>query len=243
MIIDLWLEELAVTDEQYRYYWSMLDKNEQNKALCFVRTTHRRRYVSSHGKLRLILSEYLGMPPENISYAEQAFGKPVIVTKGMEHDVKFNLAHSENKMLAAVGLDIRIGVDIEVWNPKIDGASIANICFAETERCFWNGLPKSSKDEFFYRLWTRKESFVKAVGVGLGLDVSTVVSPPTGTGRFLSVPEGYGSAGDWALIDLALGSGISAALTVPAQCYDGVEFKRLDNAMSFIGPVPDKAVT
>lgn len=228
MMIDLRLEELIVTDEEYQYYWSLLDKSEQGKAMRFVQTTHGRRYVASHGKLRLILAEYLGMPPEKIGYAEQALGKPVIVVNGLEHDIKFNLAHSDNKMLVAVGLDGKIGVDIEVWNDRIDAVSVTNICFSEAERCFWNGLPESRKEEFFYRLWTRKESFVKAVGVGLGLDVSKVVSSAVGVARFLSVPEGYGLAEDWALVDLDFGSGISAALTLPAKCYKGFELRLLE---------------
>ena len=226
MTIDLWLEELAVTDEEYRHYWSLLDRNEQGKALRFVQAIHGRRYVASHGKLRLILAAYLGIAAEKITYAPQAFGKPVIVVDGLEHDIQFNLAHSGDKMLVAVGLDGQIGVDIEVWNNSVDSASVASLCFAEAERCFWNGLPGSSKDEFFYRLWTRKESFVKAVGVGLGLDVSKVVSSMVGATRFLSVPEGYGFAGDWALVDLDVGRGISAALTVPADVIKGIELKR-----------------
>lgn len=228
MAIDVWLEQLTVTDEEHRYYWSLLDKNEQDKASRFVQAMHGRRYVVSHGKLRLILSEYLVMPPEKIGYAEQTFGKPVIVINGLEHEVKFNLAHSGDKMLVAVGLDANIGVDIEVWNDSVDAVSVANLCFAEAERRFLGGLPKSGKDEFFYRLWTRKESFVKAVGVGLGLDVSKVVSSAVGATRFLSVPEGYGSAGDWALVDLDFDRGISAALTVPAKCYAGFELRRLE---------------
>lgn len=230
MIIDLWLEELAVTDEQYRHYWSLLDKNEQDKALAFVQAIHRRRYVASHGKLRLILSKYLALPAEKITYAKQAFGKPVVAIEGLDYGVRFNLAHSENKMLAAVGADDRIGVDIEVWNGKIDCIAIAAICFAESERYFWHELPECGKDEYFYRLWTRKESFVKAVGVGLGIDVSKVVSSPAGAGRFLSVPEAYGPADAWALADLDLGRGISAALTVPAHSYRGHAFKRLADA-------------
>ncbi|WP_340123345.1 4'-phosphopantetheinyl transferase family protein [Methylobacter svalbardensis] len=229
MAIDLWLEELAVTDEGYRHYWLLLDTNEQGKALRFVQAIHGRRYVASHGKLRLILAGYLGIAAETITYAPQAFGKPVIVVDGLEHDIQFNLAHSGDKMLVAVGLDGRIGVDIEVWNNSVDCASIACLCFTEAERNFWGGLPASRKDEFFYRLWTRKESFVKAIGVGLGLDVSKVVSTPAGVARFLSVPEGYGPAGDWALVDLDVGRGISAALTVPAKCYTGIELKRLEH--------------
>jgi len=46
--------------------------------------------------------------------------------------------------------------------------------------------------------------------------------------RFLSVPEEYGSAGDWKLVDLDFGGGIGAALTVPAKCYKGFELRRLE---------------
>ncbi|MFZ2407400.1 MAG: 4'-phosphopantetheinyl transferase superfamily protein [Methylobacter sp.] len=83
------------------------------------------------------------------------------------------------------------------------------------------------KDAFFYRLWTRKESFVKAVGIGLGLDVCRVVCSTAGPARFLSVPEEYGSPEDWALVDLDFGSGIGAALTIPTKCYGRVELKQL----------------
>ncbi|TRW90622.1 hypothetical protein [Candidatus Methylobacter oryzae] len=51
----------------------MPDKNEQDKASRFVQAVHGRRYVVSHGKLRLILDEYPGMPTEKIGYAEPAF--------------------------------------------------------------------------------------------------------------------------------------------------------------------------
>jgi len=126
--------------------------------------------------------------------------------------------------MVAVGLHDRIGVDIEEWNERADCGWVVSRCFAEVERCFWNGLPEDRKDAFFYRLWTRKESFVKAVG----LDVSRVVSSSVGAARFLSVPEGVGPAGNWALVDLDFGSGISAALTVPAKRHDRIECRRLE---------------
>jgi len=74
-------------------------------------------------------------------------------------------------MIVAVGLHDRIGVGIEEWSERTDCG-----CFAEVVRCFWNGLPEDRKDTFFYRRWTRKERFVKVVGVGIGLDVFRVVS-------------------------------------------------------------------
>ncbi|MCF7966352.1 MAG: 4'-phosphopantetheinyl transferase superfamily protein [Methylobacter tundripaludum] len=48
--------------------------------------------------------------------------------------------------------------------------------FCRSRMLFLERIAGKRKDEFFYRLWMRKESFVKAVGVGLGLDISRVVS-------------------------------------------------------------------
>jgi 4'-phosphopantetheinyl transferase len=215
-------------DAERDYYWNVLDDKERNKALRFVHKIHRDRYVASHGKLRVILASYIGIAPENIRFAEEEFGKPYVSIDGKVPEVKFNLSHSGYKMIVAVGLHDHIGVDVEEWNDKVDCGLVSNSCFAETERSSWNGLQESGKDEFFYRLWTRKESFVKAVGVGIGLDVSSVVSSTDGAARFLSVPAGYGRAEDWALVDFDFGCGISAALTVPAECYKGFELRLLE---------------
>ncbi|MFA5017997.1 MAG: hypothetical protein WC504_10660 [Methylobacter sp.] len=86
---------------------------------------------------------YIDIAPENIRFAEKDFGKPYISADGKELDVKFNLSHSGDKMMVAVGLHDRIGVDIEEWNERTDCG-----CFAEVERRFWNGLPEDRKDVF-----------------------------------------------------------------------------------------------
>ena len=225
---EVWIEDLSVTEAEYWYYWKVLDDKERNKALRFMHKIHSDRYVVSHGKLRVILASYIDIAPENIRFAEEDFGKPYISVDGKAPEVKFNLSHSGRKMIVAVGLHDHIGVDIEEWNDRVDCDLVVNSCFAETERSFWNGLQGSGKDEFFYRLWTRKESFVKAVGVGIRLDVSRVVSSPVGAARFLSVPDEYGSAEDWALVDLDFGYGISATLTVSAKCYGRIELRQLE---------------
>ena len=136
MNIDLWFETLAVTDEEYRYYWSLLDKNEQDKALRFVQARHGRGYVASHGKLRLILAEYLGIPPEKIPFTTQAHGKP-FVASGKSCGIRFNLAHSGDHMAVGVGYACDIGVDIEVWTDRVDYHGIVALCFSEEENRVW----------------------------------------------------------------------------------------------------------
>ncbi|WP_404360477.1 4'-phosphopantetheinyl transferase family protein [Methylotuvimicrobium sp. KM1] len=226
MDIDLWFEALAITDEEYRYYWSILDKNEQNKALRFVRTRDGRGYVASHGKLRLILAEYLGMPPGKIPFTSQAYGKP-FVAFGNTYGIRFNLAHSGDYMAVGVGNAYDIGIDIEVWSDRVDYHGIMALCFSEEETRFWSDLPKERQKEFFYKLWTRKESFIKAVGLGFSLDVSQVETAVQGPSRFLSLPSGCGSPKGWCLIDLELANGLSGAVAISGANMPKIVYKQL----------------
>jgi len=226
MVIDLWLEELSVTDEEYQYYWSLLGKNEQERALRFVQTKYRRDYVASHGKLRLILAKYLGTPPEKILFTIQSHGKPFVACDRFG-GIRFNLAHSGNHMAVGVSYANDIGVDIEIWADKVDYHGIMALCFSEEETRFWSDLPKELQQEFFYKLWTRKESFVKAIGLGLELDVSLVETRLTGTSRFRSLPAECGLPESWSLIDLELAHGLSGSITVHSRIAPRINYKSL----------------
>jgi 4'-phosphopantetheinyl transferase len=226
--IDLWIESLIAAEDGYQRYWMLLDEEERAKALRFVQERHRIRYVISHGKVRTILARYIDRPPEAIRFAQEAAGKPYLVVDGSQHEVKFNLSHSGDTMILAVGRHEPVGVDIEEWNGRLDFAAIARECFAESEKAFWQALPAHEKIDAFFRFWTRKESFVKTVGAGLSLDVSQVVTSLDGTSRFISLPDRYGAAGQWQLVDLDLGPGISGALTVRAGCMERLCFRGLN---------------
>lgn len=225
--IDLWIEELSVGDDEYHYFWGLLNNIEQTKALGFVQEKHRHYYVISHGKLRAILSAYIHITPKKIQFATGAFGKPFIVADGKPHNLKFNLSHSDNKMVVAIGHHDNIGVDIEMWNGNLDCNAIVKGCFAEAEATYWKGLPDNSKPVAFYQFWTRKESFAKAVGAGITLGVSRVITSVDEPARFLSVPDDYGSASDWTVVDLEFGSAISGALTVNANGIGHIGLKSL----------------
>lgn len=227
LVIDLWFESLECGKDDYKYYWSILDHIERIKAQRFVRDFERRRYVISHGKLRQILASYLHhQSPEKIAFAVQDYGKPFLIDEE-NNGIKFNLAHSGNYLAVGVCHDCNIGVDIEVWTDTVDYVQILNLCFVDSERRFWYQLPSGQKQEFFYRLWTRKESFAKAVGLGLSLDISQVETALQGTSRFLSLPRGCGAPQNWSLVDLDLFKHLSGAITAPVHCAPKINYKRL----------------
>lgn len=225
--VDLWVEDLPIGNSKNDYYWALLDANEQAKALRFIQKKHRHQYITSHSKLRIILAAYLDIEPAAIQYAVEEFGKPYLVNNGIPCAVKFNLSHSGDKMIVAVGCYDYLGVDIEVWDTKTDYLAIAEQCFTDPEKKFCLALVGAQKPEMFYQLWTRKESFAKATGTGITMDVSQVATSCMGSARFLSIPDCYGKADEWALIDLKFDGQLSGALTVKTNALNRINFKTL----------------
>ena len=83
-------------------------------------------------------------------------GKPYLKSG----EVYFNISHSGDYVaLATAGREV--GVDIEKTAPYED--SVADRCFTGKER---EWMLKEGGNEAFYRLWTAKESLMKATGLG-----------------------------------------------------------------------------
>ena len=105
-------------------------------------------------------------------FAVTEYGKPYFPQLP---DFHFNLSHSENMALCAVSPE-PVGCDIEVpgkFDPKI-----ARRFFHKTE-CDWLfACPEEEQSDAFYRLWTCKESFIKALGLGLSLELDSFAVIP-----------------------------------------------------------------
>ncbi len=79
-----------------------------------------------------------------------------------------NLSHSNNYAVCAVH-DKPIGVDIQ-YKKECD-MKMANRFFADDEVDFINN--STDKDSAFFEIWTKKESFVKAIGKGITMPLSS----------------------------------------------------------------------
>lgn len=96
---------------------------------------------------------------KNLIVKENKYGKLFFENK---KDIKFNLSHSKDTAIAVIS-NKEIGCDIEKLR-KYD-EKIAKKYFSKKENDFIN--LSINKDESFTRVWTLKESFLKAIGVGL----------------------------------------------------------------------------
>lgn len=177
-----------------RNYCDMLSDSERSTAMQRRTAEMQNRYVEIHAKKRLALSELLKCKPEALVFAAGANGKPYLPDYP---DWTFNLSHSGDYFALAVAPQCRLGIDLEAARSRLNLAGIVMKCFAAEEIAYWEALPEEERISAFYRFWTRKEAFVKAIGRGIALGLNRCVIDPNEPDRMLRVPEEFAPASDW----------------------------------------------
>ncbi|MDD5463059.1 MAG: 4'-phosphopantetheinyl transferase superfamily protein [Methylococcales bacterium] len=208
--IEIWHGNItAEEDARYQDFWRILDEAEQAHAGKIKNRLLHKRYVEVHGRLRGVLAKTLDQPPAKIAIKKTAQGKPFLADYP---ELAFNLSHSADKFIIALGWNCQLGVDMEFYKLRISLAELVDKCFAEEEAFYWGKLPEDQKSREFYRFWTRKEAFVKATGRGIGLGLNNCVINPEKPTEFLRVPACYEPASAWHVLDIDLGETVCSAL-------------------------------
>ena len=126
----------------------------------------RRRFVAARALLRRLLAAYLGADPGGIELAYGRRGKPRLAGQHAHVGLCFNISHSGDWVLVAVGKS-PLGIDLERLRPVRDSAALAARFFAPGEHHTLRALPDRQKQWAFFACWTRKEAYIKALGEGL----------------------------------------------------------------------------
>ena len=184
------LFDLDVGADALARYASWLDASERERAARFRYDRDRNRFVARRGQLRELLGRDLGVAPGTLQLAEDAHGKPVLLD---DPELSFNLSHSSGRALIATARGMAIGCDIEWRNPELACPKVARRLFAPVEYDALTALPPEQWVEGFFNCWTRKEAYVKALGLGLSypLDAFTVSVAPGEPARFTSDEKGW----------------------------------------------------
>lgn len=120
--------------------------------------------------LRLLLRNEFGieLSGERESISREEGGKPFLVGHPGIH---FNISHSGDYAVCAVGA-VPLGIDIQ-YHKKGDHRKLGRRVMTEEEWGKYESL--GFRDEFFFRCWTRKESYLKYTGEGIRRDLRTLV--------------------------------------------------------------------
>jgi 4'-phosphopantetheinyl transferase len=198
---------------------SLLAPGEAERAARFRFEGGRHRAIAGRGQLRAVLGRCLGADPAALEFSYGPHGKPALAGVWSGSGWHFNLAHSADLALLAVTRSGPVGVDVERLRPLADAGQLVSRFFSPREDAAFRPLPEDRKAAAFFRLWTRKEAWLKATGEGIAhsLDRVEVSFLPGEPARFLSLPEGPAALSRWRLHDLDCAPGFVAALAVVAD--------------------------
>lgn len=198
---------IPLTGEPERFQ-QLLSATELARAERFRFLDHRRRHVIAHGALRVILGGYAGADPAVLEVAIGTRGKPFLPRYSGLH---FNLSHSGHLAMLAVG-DRELGVDVEKLRRLESLQDIARRHFSHAEFESLRALPEAEQLRGFYRLWTRKEAYIKAVGAGLSMPLDVFDVSIADEARFLGFRDGTEDPAQWHLQDVSPAADFTAAL-------------------------------
>jgi 4'-phosphopantetheinyl transferase len=214
--VHIWRVWLHTTSVQYlELLEQTLAADEHARAQRFYFAKDRTAFIVARGTLRVVLGRYLRIPPQQVQFAYTPNGKPELAhpTAGNQ-SLNFNVSHSQSLALYACCWNRAVGVDVEYLRPIAQDDRIAQRFFLPQEYTAWQSLPPAQQQLGFFNCWTRKEAFLKARGVGLANELTSVeVSLKPGEAAEIRAVAA-GNAAQWSLLELVPASGYVGALVV-----------------------------
>lgn len=210
----VWLVSLDDIAFQAPERLAHLDEAERRRAARFHFARDAQRWTAAHVALREVLAAHTGIAAGALPFATQEDGKPYLESPEAP---AFNLSHADGLALIAVGGAQPLGVDVEAVRPVPEMEGVAESHFAADERAALFALPEAERLDAFYRIWTRKEAYVKATGVGIGpaLAKFSVTVDPWDV-RLLRDAHDADATSRWTMHRVEVSAPYVAALVLPA---------------------------
>ena len=212
--IQVGLESLDRSGDGLRSLERHLTDDERQRAARFRFERDRTRFICARGLLRRFLAAELGVEPGRIRFDYGPHGKPSLAAEHADSGLTFNVSHSDGLGLFVLARNRAIGADVEKVRPLRHGRAVAERFFADDECAALDGLTGDAWDRAFFRCWTRKEAFIKAVGEGLSypLRAFSVAVADTEPPRLLRVDRDASLCERYWLTTYPAGTGFEAAI-------------------------------
>jgi 4'-phosphopantetheinyl transferase len=168
-----------------------LNPDEVARAERYLVEPPRRQYVATRVALRRLCGAMLSLDPSEVVFEFAQFGKPAIAAAQNPHGLTFNVSHSGAWAVIAIGWRRRIGVDIEALDARRNWRGLAERFFSIGECQQLAALPEALQHAAFYRIWTSKEAYLKATGLGMSMPLEdfTVAADPRTPPQVLSAKD------------------------------------------------------
>ncbi len=196
----IWRVHLPVHESALLKLESYLSHEELKRMQNLSFMKDKQNFVASRGILRFLLGRYLSCKPDELTFSYKKHGKPHIPA----NDISFNVSHSGEYILYVFTKKAAVGIDIE----KIrDDSTVQKVIrtFSQQEQKTLVSLSHHEQKLAFFRLWTRKEAYLKAIATGLSypLALVEVTCLPTEKAALLKIEDQH-LITQWQLEDIPL---------------------------------------
>jgi 4'-phosphopantetheinyl transferase len=144
----------------------LLNAEEHKRWQAFKFPRHRREYLATHALARTALSYHQALPPEAWRFKLNEYGKPFV---DAECKLRFNLSNSLGLVVCLIGKGAEVGVDVEPYTRAESIIEVGPRVFSPSEQAQLESLREDQRAERCLQLWTLKEAYIKARGMGMAL--------------------------------------------------------------------------
>ena len=157
---------------------ALLDDAERARATRFRFDRHRREFLATHALTRVALSHAHPLPAHAWSFSVNKYGKPSPIPKC---GLRFNQSNSVELAVCLIARTeahsaaaAEVGVDVELFARAEEIVPLAPRVFSAAERAQLDALPIAARPDRALSLWTLKEAYIKARGMGLSLPLQGI---------------------------------------------------------------------
>jgi 4'-phosphopantetheinyl transferase len=206
---------------------TILSPDERERADRFRFAIHKRRFILTRGLLRIVLGVCLNRRPGDLRFTYGEYGKPDLLRAGATRQLAFNVSHSEDLAVFALTAGTEVGVDVELLRPREDLDALARTAFSPAEFDSYGRFTPAERPRAFYRCWTRKEAFIKAIGHGFAYPLDQFDVSMGECAALLRLNGEATAATRWWLQNLATPDPFIGALAIPDINFHLSEFDLL----------------
>ncbi len=169
----------SVPSKEFSSWPDLLDKTELETYHSIERPEVAESFAYRRSLLRRLLARHSGTPADQLTFDTEPHGKPSLIDT--HHKLHFNTSQTRTSGLISIGDQGPVGIDIEIMR-QLDAAAFSEKILSPSERIEFAALCSKDRLSTIFGYWTAKEAMIKAIGLGLNLNllrqISVPLSPP-----------------------------------------------------------------
>jgi len=171
--VHIWNVHLSKDSKDIDLQLTYLSSEEKERAAKFYFAKDKIRFIQNRYLLRFIIAKYLAIQISEVEFKYNKYGKPQLADD--EAKLFFNISHSHGFTVLAFSREYELGIDVELVNREEDINCFINTdIFTPGEINWLKSQTGSNISAACYKLWSAKEAYVKALGIGLTIPLNSI---------------------------------------------------------------------